>query len=94
MGELEKFLGCSDWCAPVAPYRSLIYRFNDINSGKPDYTCYDRLLDVFNNYSYYGKLGFFIGGGVLFLMFACNMYICCSPERKNKKLRERFMYMQ
>jgi hypothetical protein len=91
ISELELLLQCSDWCNDGTD-PNLIYRFNDINGGKPHDYCYPRLVTFFNDFSYYGKLGFFVGGGVLFLMFACNMYICCSPQRrKRKNMRERFM---
>lgn len=91
IGELENLLKCSDWCNDgVEP--NLIYRFNDVNSGKPEDFCYDRLYTFFNDFSYYGKIGFFTGGSVLFVMFACNMYLCCSPKRRRRKnMRERFM---
>lgn len=90
IGELESLLKCSDWCQSSDP--NLIYRFNDVNSGKPENFCYPRLVTFFDDFSYYGKVGFFTGGAVLFVMFACNMYLCCSPERrKRKNMRERFM---
>jgi hypothetical protein len=93
VGELESLLKCSDWCNDgTANEPNLIYRFNDVNSGKPEDFCYDRLFTFFNDFSYYGKIGFFSGGAVLFVMFACNMYLCCSPKRRRRKnMRERFM---
>lgn len=91
VGELESLLKCSDWCKDGIE-RNLIYRFNDVNSGKPEDFCYDRLFTFFNDFSYYGKIGFFTGGAVLFVMFACNMYLCCSPKRRKRKhMKERFM---
>jgi hypothetical protein len=93
VGELESLLKCSDWCNDgTGTEPNLIYRFNDVNSGKPEDFCYDILFTYFNDFSYYGKIGFFTGGAVLFVMFACNMYLCCSPKRrKRKNMRDRFM---
>jgi hypothetical protein len=90
ISELEKLLECSDWCPEADP--NLIYRFNDVNNGKPTNYCYDRLRIFFDDFSYYGKIGFFTGGAVLFVMFACNIYLCCSPKRRKRgNMRERFM---
>jgi hypothetical protein len=91
IGELENLLKCSEWCESSTD-RNVIYRFNDINGGKPENFCYPRLVTFFDDFSYYGKIGFFTGGSILFIMFACNMYLCCSPERrKRRNLRDRFM---
>ena len=91
MGELEKFLKCSLWCPEYD--HNLIYRFRDIDSGKPENYCYDRLKKFFEDYSYWGMIGAFAGSGIMLLMFACNLYICCSPERRKRGFRERFMYI-
>jgi hypothetical protein len=56
--------------------------------------CYNRIETYFNDYNYYAKIVTFSAGGVLLLMFICNMYICCSPQRKNKRMRDRFMMME
>ena len=57
--------------------------------------CYPKLNETFRDYNYYGKIGFFVGGGILLLMFICNMYMCCCNESsKNKNYKERFMYME
>jgi len=45
MGNVEKLLECSLWCSDPDTYAvsNLIYRFGDVNNGKPSYYCYDRL---------------------------------------------------
>ena len=79
------------WCSEGS---NLIYRFGDVNYGKPNYYCYDRMKDVFNNYNKIILIISFSAGGLLGLMFFCNMYLCCCNEKnKDKSMHERFVYV-
>lgn len=49
------------------------------------------MKDAFNNYNYYAKIGTFVAAGILLAMFIGNMYLCCSPKRRNRRLRDRFV---
>lgn len=40
------------------------------------------------------KYALFGAGGVMLLMFMCNMYLCCcNEEKKGRRARDRFMIM-
>jgi hypothetical protein len=96
MGNLEELLDCSLWCPDESiTVSNLIYRFGDVNSGKPVYYCYDRLQDLFDEYKDVSRYCLLGAGGVMLLMFICNLYLCCcAKERKGKRLRQRFLYME
>ena len=47
IGWMEEKLGCSGICS-IQPW----YYFSDVNRGKPDYKCEDKLLDYVDGNSY------------------------------------------
>lgn len=88
IGNIESLLDCSLWCPDSYDVPNLIFRFGDVNSGKPSYYCYDKLLELFNQYNDVAKYGLFGAGGVMLLMFMCNMYLCCcNSEKKGRRAR-------
>lgn len=87
-------MDCSLWCPDVYNVPNLIFRFSDVNRGKPSNYCYDKLLQLFNDYNNVAKYALFGAGAVMLLMFLCNMYLCCCNDaKKGKRARDRFLIM-
>ena len=93
IGNIEELLECSLWCPNGYAVSNLIYRFKDVNDGKPASYCYDRMKEWYEDIKSVAG-GCFIGAGVIMtLMFICNIYLCCcAKSRKDKDLRGRFLY--
>lgn len=74
---------------------NLVYRFKNVNDGKPASNCYDRLKEWYESIKSVAG-GIFLGAGLIMtLMFICNIYICCcAKDRKDKTLRQRFLYYE
>ena len=93
IGSIELTLECSLWCPTDITVSNLIYRFGDINSGRPAEFCYDKLKELFDDVQRSAKYTLLVGSGVTLLMFICNLYLCCcAKDRRGKKLRQRFLY--
>jgi len=78
--EIENIFDCSNWCESSTD--NLIYRFSDVNKGKPQHFCYTILKDSFYRYSNVVGLTSFIIAGVFLLVCVCNICLCCHPDRK------------
>lgn len=78
---VEDILDCSMWCNGTSDI-NLLYRFSDVNKGKPQKFCYDALKDAVNSYSHIIGIAAFAVSTFLLLMCLCNICICCHPERR------------
>lgn len=95
MNSIETLLDCSMWCGtPETQGLNLIYRFSDVNRGKPTNFCYDAMKEGLNTYAHIIGIAAFIASGFLFVMCMCNIFICCHPSRRDMSLRQRFTYMR
>ena len=88
---IEQFLDCSLWCDEISD-PNLIYRFSDVNRGKPQKFCYDAMKNAVNSYSHLIGIAAFAVSGFLLAMCLCNICLCCHPSRKDMSLRQRFVY--
>lgn len=89
MREIENIFECSDWCESTND--NLFYRYSDVNKGKPKHFCYTILKDSFYSYSNVVGLTSFIIAGVFLLVCVCNLCLCCHPDQKELKFRDRFI---
>ncbi len=92
IGAIEKLLECSDWC-PQVTNSNLLYRFWDINQGKPSQTCYTAVHDAFFHYSKVVGITCFVIGALLLLVCISNICLCCHPDNQNIQYRDRFIYV-
>jgi hypothetical protein len=88
---VESLLDCSFWCDGVSD-TNLVYRFSDVNRGKPQKFCYTAMKEAVNSYSMVIGIGALAVSGFLLLMCLCNICLCCHPSRKDLSLRQRFVY--
>jgi hypothetical protein len=88
---IEKLLDCSMWCEGTSDF-NLIYRFSDVNRGKPEKFCYPAMSDAVNSYAHIIGVAAFAVSGFLLLMCLCNLCICCHPSRRDLGLQQRFVY--
>lgn len=91
MREIENIFECSDWCE--SSNDNLFYRYSDVNKGKPKHFCYTILKDSLYRYSNIVGLTSFIIAGIFLLVCVCNICLCCHPDRKELKFRDRFIYV-
>ena len=90
MSSIERILDCSGWCDNVLTH-PLIYKFSDVNRGKPQKICYDTMKE--NTISYAHIVGWACIGvaGFMALICICNLCICFSPEKRSMKMRDRLV---
>ena len=84
MGLLEQSLSCTGWCN-LGSNQPLgwIYRFSDINNGKPQGYCYDMAKDAVYSYGNVIGIGAFITAAFLLIVMMVNVYLCFHESRKS-----------
>jgi hypothetical protein len=87
LGAIEKSLQCTGWCdAPTL----LFQKFSNVHNAQPNTYCYDALSTWVLKWTHVMEYSCFIAAGVLALVFAFNICICYHPDRRNKRISERF----
>lgn len=93
LGAIEDLFNCAGWCDNTPP-NNFIYRFSDVNKGRPEAYCYPKLKDAVNSYSSIVGAGALITAGFLLLVSLINLCICCHPSRRKLSFKDRFVYMK
>jgi len=93
LGAIEELFGCSGWCEGL-PQPNLLYHFSNINKGRPQGYCYNKLQDALDKYANVVGSGALITAGFLLLISVINICICCHPSRKKLSFKDRFVYMK
>lgn len=93
LGAIEDLFNCAGWCENTPP-RNYIYRFSDINKGRPEAYCYTKVKEAVTNYSSVVGAGALITAGFLLLVSLINLCICCHPSRRKLSFKDRFVYMK
>lgn len=90
LGSIEDYFGCTGWCGPMYQTDYLFYKFSNIKNGRPSSYCYWSLKDWVLKWAHVMEYTCFAVAGALFIVFIFNMCICCHPERRAKRMTERF----
>lgn len=62
-----------------------------MNRGKPESYCYTEMKDKLDSYGHIIGLSAFGVAAFLLLVGLSNFYICCSPDRRSLRYRDRFV---
>ena len=90
LGSVEDALDCSNWCPTSTD--PIIYKFSNVNDGKPHSTCYETMKTNLEKYGDIIGISAFGVTAFLLLVCICNLCICLSPERRKMPYQQRFVY--
>lgn len=90
LGAIEQYLNCTGWCNSETTANLLFSKFSNVNNGKATDYCYTKMRSWIVNWSEVVGYSCFAIAGALLLVFICNMCICCHPDRRTRRITERF----
>ena len=89
LSQLESALSCTGWCG-LYPSGDYFYKFTNVQNGKPVGYCFNELRNWVVKWARVMEYTCFAVSGALLLVFLFNMCICCHPDRRTKRMSDRF----